>query len=225
MAAAWLRDIGYATGVRHSGFRPLDGACCLRALGWPGRCDLVAHHSGSRYVAAVRGLGAELAEFTYTENPVADALTLPDQSIGAAGQAMTLEQRMSDMLTRHGPDSPNARARAERGALHPCRRSTRRRPAHHSLKVNPRRAWQDCISPPRPASPSCPPAPVARRSSRRAGDTAQAAMIPTHPSRGDRHAGKGPAPHRLEVPAPSPSRNGAGGATIGFAGAEAVSAG
>lgn len=70
-------------------------------------CDLVAHHSGSRYVAAVRGLGAELAEFTYyTENPVADALTMPDQTVGPDGQAMTLEQRLSDMLTRHGRDSP-----------------------------------------------------------------------------------------------------------------------
>jgi len=44
-----------------------------------------------------------------------DALTLADQTVGPAGQAMTLAQRMSDMLTRHGPDSPNARAHAERG--------------------------------------------------------------------------------------------------------------
>ncbi len=104
-------------------------------------------------------------------------------------------------------------------ALHLCRRSTRRRPAHHSLEVNPRRTWQDCISPLRPASPSCPPAQRSAVQHRTGGDDLHA-PVAWGSARRERSA-----PHRLEVPAPSPSRNGEGGAAIGFAGAEAVSAG
>ena len=57
VAAAWLHDIGYAPGLKETGFHPLDGARHLRATGWPpALCDLVAHHSGSRFVATVRRL-------------------------------------------------------------------------------------------------------------------------------------------------------------------------
>ena len=34
VAAAWLHDIGYASGLRNTGFHPLDGARYLRATGW-----------------------------------------------------------------------------------------------------------------------------------------------------------------------------------------------
>jgi predicted hydrolase (HD superfamily) len=62
VATAWLHDIGYADGVRRSGFHPLDGARYLWSTGWPSViCELVVHHSGARFVAAVRGLGADLA--------------------------------------------------------------------------------------------------------------------------------------------------------------------
>ena len=57
VASAWLHDIGYGPLLRDSGFHPLDGAVYLRREGWPAPvCDLVAHHSGSRFVAHVRGL-------------------------------------------------------------------------------------------------------------------------------------------------------------------------
>jgi HD superfamily phosphodiesterase len=35
VAAAWLHDIGYAPGLRDTGFHPVDGARHLRAVGWP----------------------------------------------------------------------------------------------------------------------------------------------------------------------------------------------
>src|SRR5262245_20637681 len=56
VAAAWLHDIGYGSLVRDTGFHPIDGAQYLRREGWPKPVyDLIAHHSGSRFVAHVRG--------------------------------------------------------------------------------------------------------------------------------------------------------------------------
>jgi HD superfamily phosphodiesterase len=68
-AAAWLHDIGYAPVLKTTGFHPLDGAQHLRAADWPELvCGLVAHHSGSRFVAHARGLDDPLAEFEYQQN-------------------------------------------------------------------------------------------------------------------------------------------------------------
>jgi hypothetical protein len=78
-------------------------------------CGLVAHHSGSRYAAHVRGLDDPLAEFDYQENLLSDALTAADQTIGPHGRPMTVSERIDDMLARHGDDSPKARAHPERG--------------------------------------------------------------------------------------------------------------
>jgi len=114
IAAAWLHDIGYAEPVRDTGFHPLDGGRYLRRHGWSSRlAALVTHHSGACFVAEVRGLS--LAEFVREVSPLADALTYADQTIGPDGQPMTVPQRIADMLSRHGPDSPNARAHPERG--------------------------------------------------------------------------------------------------------------
>lgn len=114
VAAAWLHDIGYADALRDTGFHPLDGGRYLRLHGWPDRlAALVAHHSGACFVAEVRGLS--LAEFAREESPLADALTYADQTIGPDGRTMTVPDRLADMLSRHGADSPNARAHAERG--------------------------------------------------------------------------------------------------------------
>ena len=57
VASGWLHDIGYAPALRQTGFHPLDAATYLRAEGWPDpACELVAHNSGSRFVARIRGL-------------------------------------------------------------------------------------------------------------------------------------------------------------------------
>jgi len=115
VAAAWLHDIGYAPGLRDTGFHPIDGARHLRAIGWPPAiCNLVAHHSGARFVASILHLDRQLEAYPFSEDAVSDALTVADQTIGPKGQAMSLDERMSDMLERHGPNSPNALAHPQR---------------------------------------------------------------------------------------------------------------
>jgi hypothetical protein len=110
VAAAWLHDIGYAGPVRDTGFHPLDGGRFLRRSGWTARISaLVAHHSGACYVAEVRGLGHELAEFPRETSPVADALTYADQTVGPDGARVDVRSRMAEMLARHGSTSDNAR--------------------------------------------------------------------------------------------------------------------
>jgi len=117
VAAAWLHDIGYAERLRDTGFHPLDGARYLRSTGWhPTLCNMVANHSGSRFVAVVLGLEEQMGEFSYDENPVSDALTIADQTIGPNGRSLSLEERMREMLQRHGPDSPSVRAHHKRAA-------------------------------------------------------------------------------------------------------------
>jgi putative nucleotidyltransferase with HDIG domain len=115
VSAAWLHDIGYSLSVQQTGFHPVDGARHLRRLGWPTLVqDLVAHHSGSRFIATVRSLEASLTEFTFVEDALSDALTVADQTVGPGGRPAPVEERMADMLRRHGPDSPNALAHARR---------------------------------------------------------------------------------------------------------------
>ena len=115
VAAAWLHDIGYAPRLRDTGFHPLDGARHLRAIGWPPAiCSLVAHHSGARFVARVRKLDRELDAYRFSEDAVSDALTVADQTTGMHGETMLPEERMREMLERHGPDSANALAHPQR---------------------------------------------------------------------------------------------------------------
>jgi hypothetical protein len=103
-------------GLRGTGFHPIDGARHLQTIGWPPAiCNLVAHHSGARFVAKVLRLDRQLEAFPFSEDAVSDALTVADQTTGPHGEAMTVEERMRDMLRRHGPDSPNALAHPLRG--------------------------------------------------------------------------------------------------------------
>ncbi|TQS45672.1 HD domain-containing protein [Cryptosporangium phraense] len=115
VAAAWLHDIGYATATHDSGFHPLDGARYLRKRGVSERlCSLVAHHSGARFVAEARGLTSELAEFPLEVSALSDALTYADQTVGPHGRPYSVEQRMAEVLDRHGPESPQAKAYSTR---------------------------------------------------------------------------------------------------------------
>jgi hypothetical protein len=119
LAAAWLHDIGYTEPLRRSGFHPLDGAWFLQEQAWPAPVPgLVAHHSAARYVAGVRGLSDRMDGFPaarYACSLLADALTYADQTTGPDGRVMPVDARLADMLRRHGPDSPNARAHEQRG--------------------------------------------------------------------------------------------------------------
>jgi hypothetical protein len=115
LAAAWLHDIGYAVDLQQTGFHPLDGARHLEQAGWPTRvCGLVAFHSGARFIASELGLLDELLHFFHEKGPVEDALTYADQTTSATGEPITFDERVQEMLRRHGPDSPNARVHAQR---------------------------------------------------------------------------------------------------------------
>jgi putative nucleotidyltransferase with HDIG domain len=111
VAAAWLHDIGYAPGLRDTGYHPIDGARHLQSIGWPPAIyNQVANHSGARFVATVLQLDRQLDPYPFSQDALSDALTVADQTTGPHGEAMTVDERMSDMLRRHGPNSPNALA-------------------------------------------------------------------------------------------------------------------
>jgi HD superfamily phosphodiesterase len=63
VAAAYLHDVGHAPSLAATGFHPLDGARWLAGLGHDRLAGLVAHHTGSKHEAALRGLSSELATF------------------------------------------------------------------------------------------------------------------------------------------------------------------
>lgn len=109
VAAAWLHDIGYSREVHGTGFHPLDGADHLDGQGWPRRLSgLVAHHSGAVFLAPLFGVADRLAEYPDELDALSDALTYADQTVGPHGRRMTLDERMTDMLARHGAQSPHA---------------------------------------------------------------------------------------------------------------------
>ena len=117
VAAAWLHDIGYAPPLVDTGFHPLDGAVYIDRHGWPRRlAALVAHHSGARFVAEAHGLDDALARYVAEESVVADALTYADQTVGPRGERLSLEERLRDVLSRHGPESPTAQVQGVREA-------------------------------------------------------------------------------------------------------------
>ena len=118
VSAAWLHDIGYAPALRDTGFHPLDGARYLHRHGWPGRiCGLVAHHSEAGCVAAIHHLGEQLAAFSREDSAVSDALACADQTVGPYGRRMSVDERLADMVRRHGPGSPNAVVHRRRAPL------------------------------------------------------------------------------------------------------------
>jgi hypothetical protein len=115
VAAAWLHDIGYSPRLKRTGFHPIDGGLYLREHGWDEQlCALVAHHSGARFVPVERGFTHLLETFTFVESPLTDALTYADQTVGPGGKRMTVPYRINEAISRHGPNSPNARARVDR---------------------------------------------------------------------------------------------------------------
>jgi hypothetical protein len=121
VAAAWLHDIGYAEPLNRCAFHPLDGAFFLQETDWGAPvAGLVAHHSAARFVAAVRGLSALMRPFKaeeYAIGPLVDSLTYADQTTGPDGRPMTVDDRLTDMLNRHGPSSPEAQVHTPRAAI------------------------------------------------------------------------------------------------------------
>lgn len=114
IAAAWLHDLGYAADVARTGFHPLDGARFLKSIRAPDRVvNLVANHSCSRFEAWERDLLPELAPYELEVGPVADALIFADMTTGPTGKAVSVEDRLSEILRRYSEDDPVHRAISE----------------------------------------------------------------------------------------------------------------
>lgn len=110
VAAAFLHDIGYAPTLASSGFHPLDGARFVRARGHERVAQLVAHHSGARHEAELRGFRGYEDEFPYLDSDLDRALTYCDLTTGPDGTRVTLSERVAEITTRYGADHVVARA-------------------------------------------------------------------------------------------------------------------
>lgn len=105
VAAAYAHDIGYAPSLAILGFHPLDGARYVARAGYGRLAGVVAHHSGAKYEATLRGLEHELAEFADEQSDVTAALAYCDLTTGPDGQRMTPNERLAEIEDRHGPHS------------------------------------------------------------------------------------------------------------------------
>jgi HD domain len=102
VAAAYLHDIGWAPQLMETHFHPIDGARWVRRAGQERLATLVAHHSGARFEAELRGLTTELEEFEEERSATADALTYCDLVTGPDGEPVDVEQRWAGIRHRYG---------------------------------------------------------------------------------------------------------------------------
>lgn len=109
-AAAYLHDIGYSADLAVSGFHPIDGAAWLQSAGYPRLAGLVAHHSGARYQARLRGLAAELDAHLDERSDLSDALAYCDLTTGPDGEPLTFLERITEVAERYGADHLVTRA-------------------------------------------------------------------------------------------------------------------
>ena len=65
VASAYLHDVGYAADLAVTGFHPLDGGLRSVPLGYERMAQLVAHHSGARLEAVLRGITGYEDEFPF----------------------------------------------------------------------------------------------------------------------------------------------------------------
>jgi hypothetical protein len=108
--AAYLHDVGYAPALATERFHPLDGGRFVRAAGHERLACLVAHHSGARREAVLRGYSDYSSEFTYENTLLAQALTYCDMTRGPAGQPVTVRERVAEIVERYGSEHTSARA-------------------------------------------------------------------------------------------------------------------
>lgn len=103
-AAALLHDVGYSPDIARIGFHPLDGARHLREVKASQRlCALVAHHSCAYREAELRGLSAELAEWTDEETALRDVLWWADMTTSPDGHPVGFDERIKEIQDRYGP--------------------------------------------------------------------------------------------------------------------------
>jgi putative nucleotidyltransferase with HDIG domain len=118
VAAGYLHDIGYASPISDTGFHPIDGARCLRRLGFDERLvTLIAHHSCAAVEAELWGLHDQLIEeFPFDPSLPNDELLLCDLTTDPGGTPIPLADRLDDVRRRYGPETTVRRFidRAER---------------------------------------------------------------------------------------------------------------
>ncbi len=102
LAAAYLHDVGYAPELVTTGFHAIDGALWLRSHRCERLAGLVAHHSGARFEASVRGLVVAIGRFDREQSPTADALTYCDLITSPTGARVSVGQRLADIEERYG---------------------------------------------------------------------------------------------------------------------------
>ncbi len=102
-------DIGKVDGLCTTGtdFHPLDGAAFALACGEPRLAALIAHHSGARYEAALRGL---TIPYPYEDSIVNQIVAVVDASTLQSGLVVPIVERLRDIADRYGPESPPVRA-------------------------------------------------------------------------------------------------------------------
>ncbi|MBT8226366.1 MAG: HD domain-containing protein [Dactylosporangium sp.] len=116
VCAAWLHDVGYAPRLATTGFHPLDGARHLRDVEQVDElvCRLVANHSCAAVEAGQRNLaGALVMEFPPVGGLLADALTYVDMTTDPAGNPVSVDDRLGEVLSRYGPGSVVAESIAQ----------------------------------------------------------------------------------------------------------------
>lgn len=110
VAGLLLHDIGYAPELAKTGFHPLDGARFVRDQGYPDLAALVAHHTGARYEATLRGMEALEEEFPYRATGLGAAMTYCDLTTSPTGERIRLHARVAEIQRRYGRDHLTARA-------------------------------------------------------------------------------------------------------------------
>jgi hypothetical protein len=111
--AAYLHDVGYSPALAAEGFHPLDGGRFVRKAGHERLARLVAHHSGARREAELRGYTDYVSEFPYDDTLLDHALTYCDMTAGPDGRPMVVRERVAEIVQRYGPNHTTARAIAE----------------------------------------------------------------------------------------------------------------
>jgi len=106
---ALAHDLGKVDALRTTGtdFHPLDGAAFALACGEPRLAALIAHHSGARYEAALRGL---TIPYPYEDGIVNQIVAVVDASTLQSGLVVPIVERLRDIADRYGPESPPVRA-------------------------------------------------------------------------------------------------------------------
>jgi hypothetical protein len=110
VAAAYLHDVGYAPQLVASGFHPLDGARFVRDQGRADLASLVAHHTGARNEAKLRGIDDFSTEFRFADSLTQRALTYCDLTTGPDGSPTTVDDRVAEIVDRYGAEHVVSRA-------------------------------------------------------------------------------------------------------------------